>query len=218
MLLMRKREKIAGYYSTPNTWRLVEKLDYKRQLSHDLVIHYLQHEIYESVDREMKHILSASRTGFYAGLRFLFAEVTYLSHLYWGKNSYKPRKESAYVARFMRKFNILPPEYGVHYEVFRHGLMHTHHPKWLKKGNRVIGWYVSNVAKTTGFGVFIPEFAQQVKDAINNFISELKIEKAANKRTRLDKFFEGYISTAKVLTRKDLSKYARTDFSKVPFS
>lgn len=215
---MRKKEKIIGYYSTPNTWRLVEKSDYKKELNHDLVIHYLQYEIYESVDREMKHILSASQTGFYAGLRFLFAELTYLSHLYWGKNSYKYKKESAYVARFMRKFNILPPEYGVHYEVFRHGLMHTHHPKWIKKGNKVIGWYISNVAKTISFGVFIPEFTQQIKDAINVFISELKKEKVENKRTRLDKFFEGYSSTAKILTRKNMGKYSRTDFSKVPIN
>jgi|SRR3989344_4684199 len=207
---------IIGYYSAPETWRKVSYKEYQKAVDHDLIVHYLEHEIYESIDREMKHLLSGSNTGFYAGLRFLFAELTYLSHLYWGKNSYRKRKESEYVARFMRKFNILPPEHGVHYEVFRHGLMHSHHPKWVKKGNKIIGWYISNTAKMNVFGVFIPEFTNQMKDAIKRFIQEVQSEKSRGGKTRQAKFFQGYIRTAEILTRKDMSQYSRTDFSKIP--
>lgn len=207
--------KIVGYYETQPTWRLVDSGEYKKIFNHNIAIHYLQHELYESVDREMKHILSGEFSSFYAGLRFLFPEVTYLSHLYWGRNSYKPRKESYYVARYMRKFGILTPGCGVHYEIFRHGLMHTHHPKWLKKGGRVISWYVSTTAKLTDFGVFLPEFTVQIKNAINNFVKELEHEKRLGKKTRCSKFLESYLRSADILTKKSLSKYARNDFSKL---
>ncbi len=218
VIYMDRNEEIIGYYSNQPTWQLVKFSAYKRQFTHQLAIHYLEHEIFESVDREMQHILSGQNAGFYAGLRFLFAEVTALSHLYWGVKSFIPRKESAYVARFMRKFGVLPPEHGVHYETFRHGLMHSHHPKWIKKGNRIIGWYISNTAKANSFGIFIPEFTEQVKNTISAFIAELRVEEIAGKNTRLKKFIEGYTHTAKVLKRRDLGKYSRTDFSKVPIT
>lgn len=206
-------KKIVGYFSEKPTWRVTSVKEYKKKFNHDLAISYLKNEIFESVDREINHILSGNSVGFYAGLRFLFAELTYLSRLYWGNDSEKT--ESAHVVRFMRKFNILSPEYGVHYEVFRHGLMHTHHPKWIKKRTRVINWYISNKEKLTSFGVCIPEFSDQIKRAIRNFGEELKVEKILNKNTRLNKFLETIISAGEILTRKDLKKYAKTDFPKV---
>jgi hypothetical protein len=212
-----KNVQIMGYHSTQPTWRVKGKSDYKKNFNHSLAVFYLKHEIYESIDREMAHLLSSPNSGFYAGIRYLFAEVTYLSHLYWGKKSNYKNQESRYVAKFMKKFKILPPEYGLHYEIFRHGLMHTHHAKWLKKRHGVINWYVSNVAKIDNmFGVSIPEFNIQVKKSVEIFISELEAEEKMQKRTRLNKFFEGYIKTAKILTKKDLPKYLQTYFSKVP--
>lgn len=208
--------KIVGYFHQKPTWRAVTVKEYKKIFNHDIAISYLKHEIFESVEREMAQILSGSFAGFYAGLRFLFAEVTYLSHLYWGKKGENwKRKESAYVVRYMRKFKILYPECGVYYEVFRHGLMHTHHPKWIKKARRVAGWYISNTDKSKTFGIFIPEFTNQVKSAIKQFIEELEIEKNRNKRNRLDKFFEALTDAGKILTKNDLKPYARTDYPKV---
>ena len=211
----KKKEKIVGFHITGTRWRVVDKAQYKKSFTHEVAVQYLWNEIYESVDREMTHILSGKKTGFYSGLRFLFAELTYLSHLYWGKKACHSPNESRYVARFMRKFNILAPEYGVHYDVFRHGLMHTHHPKWIKKNNKIIPWSVSNASKMTDFGVAIPEFSYQIKKAIKKFWVELKVEGVTSKRTRLDNFFEGFSDATKILTRKDIAKYAKKDFSNV---
>ena len=205
-------DEIIGYYPGPSqTWRATTIQDYRRIFNHDTAISYLEHEIFESVDREMRQMLGGPNTGFYAGLRFLFAEVTFLAHLYNGKKSYVSRRESYYVAKYMRKFKILHPECGVLYDVFRHGLMHSHHPKWLKK-NGQIGWYISNAARLGNFGICIPEFTDDVKTTIKQFISELQSEKAANKHTRLNHFLETIIHAGTIMTKADLGKYARGDF------
>jgi hypothetical protein len=205
-------DKIVGYYTTGQTWRETSIWNYKRNFKHDSAVSYLEHEIFESVDREMTQILSGTNAGFYAGLRFLFAELTFLAHLYNGKKSYVPKKESYYVAKYMRRFKILHPECGVFYEVFRHGLMHSHHPKWLKKGNNVAGWYISNTAKLSSFGIFVPGFTNDVKSAIKQFITELQTEKTAGRKTRLTHFLYTIIHAGKIMTKKELGNYAKGDF------
>lgn len=205
-------KKIVGYFPDRPTWRKVAVEEYKKVFSHDTAIYYLEHEILESVDRETKAILTGDKTGFYAGLRFLFPEVSHLSHLYYGKNW--GLKESKYVSRFMRKFNILSPECGVYYEVFRHGLMHSHHPKWIKKARN--GWYISNTEKLDRlFGIFIPGFTEQIKLAITQFINELKTEQGKKKKYRRDKFFDAMVDVGKILNKKDLKGYAKYDYPKV---
>lgn len=197
-------KKIIGYYPSDPTWRLVSEKEYKKEFTHELATHYLRHEIDESVEREMKHILSGATTGFYAGLRFLFPEVSHLAHLYWG---YKDRAwkilETRLVALYMRKFKIFYPEGGIYYKVFRHGLMHSHHPKWIRKNGK-ISWYISNVAKLDEFGVFLPEFRNGVRSSINQFIKELEAEKLNGGNNRLNKFFDALVDTGKILTKKDL--------------
>ena len=182
--------------------------DYKNIFDHDLAILYLKQEILESVQREISQILSGNFAGFYAGLRFLFAEVTYLSQLYWG------RDEAKLVARFMRKFNILTPTSGLHYEVFRHGLMHTHHPKFIRYNRKVVPWYISNAQELKMFGISNPIFKEQVEKAISEFINELEAEKTKKKENRLNKYFKGLVSAGKILSKKDLKPYARSDFKK----
>lgn len=205
-------KKIVGYFPDKPTWRMVAIEEYKKAFNHDAAIYYLDHEILESVDREMKVILTGDKAGFYAGLRFLFPEVSHLSHLYYGKGW--GLKESKYVSRFMRKFNILSPECGVYYEVFRHGLMHSHHPKWIKKAKN--GWYISNTEKLDRlFGIFIPSFTEQIKLAITQFINELKTEQGKKKKYRLDKFFDAMVDVGKILNKKDLKGYAKYDYPKV---
>ena len=205
--------KIVGYFANANqTWKVVNVNDYRRIFNHDTAISYLEHEIYESVDREMAQILSGTNAGFYAGLRFLFAELTFLAHLYHGKKSYFPKRESYYVTKYMRRFKILHPECGIFYEVFRHGLMHSHHPKWLKKGNKMAGWYISNTAKLNSFGIFVPDFTKDVKSAIKQFISELQTEKTTHKKTRLIHFCNAIVHVGKIMTKKDLGNYAKRDF------
>ena len=199
---------IVGYFSDGSTWQQVTEKEYKKIFNHDLAILYLKQEILESVQREMSQILSGNFAGFYAGLRFLFAEVTYLSQLYWG------RDEAKSVARFMRKFNILTPTSGLHYEVFRHGLMHTHHPKFIRHKNKVVPWYISNTQELGMFGISNPTFRMQIENAINKFIEELEKEKDRNKRNRLDRFLKGLMSAGKILSAKDLKSYARSDFKK----
>lgn len=205
-------KKIVGYFPDKPTWRKVAIEEYKKVFNHDVSIYYLDHEILESVDREMKVILTGDKAGFYAGLRFLFPEVSHLSHLYYGKEW--GLKESKYVSRFMRKFNILSPECGVYYEVFRHGLMHSHHPKWIKRAKN--GWYISNTEKLDKlFGIFIPGFTEQIKLAITQFINELKTEQGKKKKYRLDKFFDAMVDVGKILNKKDLKGYAKYDYPKV---
>lgn len=197
-------KKIIGYFDTNPTWRPISTKKYKRLFSHDLAIHYLKHEIYESIDREMKHILGGKATGFYAGLRFLFPEVNHLAHLYWGhKGKAWTSKETPLVALFMRKFKIFYPEGGIYYRVFRHGLMHSHHPKWIRKNGK-IGWYISNVARLDEFGVFLPEFTTQVKSSVDSFVIELENEKTRKKKYRLNKFLNALIDCGKILNKGDL--------------
>lgn len=201
--------KIIGYFLNQSTWRLINPKNYKRLFTHDIAIHYLRHEILESVERETTFIQGGTAVGFYAGLRFLFPEVSHLAHLYYGRSW--GNAESKYVSRFMRRFRILYPGCGVYYQAFRHGLMHSHHPKWLKWTKR--GWYISNVAKLEDvFGIFIPEFTTQVKSAIVQFINELEREKNGRKKYRLNKFFEALTDTGKVLKKKDLKSYAKYDY------
>lgn len=221
---------IIGYYpnnSTNQQWLAVNFHDYRRVFDHNTAIIYLENEIKQSVQREMSLVLTfpaAYTTGYYAGIRFLFAEIEGLSKLYWGRENVGRRRlryggrnyEAEDAVRFMRKFNILTPTSGVHYEVFRHGLAHTHMPKYIRKNRQVIGWYLSNTAQVTQFGVFVPQFRNQVIDAINNFIAELRQEQTNGGRNRLNKFLIGYADTATILTKRDLRPYARgQDFRNV---
>lgn len=203
--------KIIGYFQNKPTWREIDEKTYRKIFNHELAIAYLRNEIYESIEREIEGVASHTTAGFYAALRFLFAEVAYLSNLYWGVQGV----ESKFVARYMRKFKILLPTSGLHYEVFRHGLSHTHHPKWIRKGNKVIPWYISTSAKLNDFGILIPEFSEQVKSSIKLFIRELEIENKESKINRLNKFFEGVSNAGRILTRNDLKSYARSDFAKL---
>ena len=74
-----RRRKIIGYFSDQPTWRLIFEKEYKKIFTHKLAIHYLEYEILESIEREIKYILSGNSVGFYAGLRFLFPEVNHLA-------------------------------------------------------------------------------------------------------------------------------------------
>lgn len=200
---------IIGFFSGSPTWREVSEKEYKKIFDHDPAILYLKQEILESVQREMGQILNGSFAGFYAGLRFLFAEVTYLSQLYWG------RDEAKLVARFMRKFKILTPTSGLHYEVFRHGLMHTHHPKFIRYNRKIVPWYISNDQELKMFGISNPIFRDQIERAIGEFIKELETEKGRKKKNRLNKFLKGLVSAGRVLSKRDLKPYARNDFRKI---
>ena len=66
-------------------WDGIAEDDYKKIFNHDIAISYLEHGILGSVGREMDQILERrDPPTFHAGLGFLFAEVTYPSHLYCG--------------------------------------------------------------------------------------------------------------------------------------
>lgn len=219
---------IIGFY--PNNpvnqrWQMTTFRGYHRIFDHQTAIDYLENEVKQSIQRDMSLILTfpaAYNSGFYAGVRYLFAEVEGLAKLYWGRESvqrprYGGRIYSAEDAvRFMRRFNILTPTSGVHYEVFRHGLAHTHMPKWISKNRRAIEWYLSNGAGINRFGIFIPQFRDQVVDAIDAFIDELRREGQAGGRNRLNRFLIGYSDSATLLTRRDLRPYARNrDFRNI---
>jgi len=209
-------KRIVGYFPDKETWRKTDEEEYRRSIfSHNIAIHYLKHEIQESVEREMNVILSGTKAGFYAGLRFLFAEVNGLACLYWGKDSDSKNCKAELVVEFMRKFGILQPTPGLHYEVFRHGLMHSHHPKWIKKNKKVIGWYIDNEEKRKGFGVYVPEFRDQVISSIKEFIAELEKERDNKEGTLLNRFRDGLIASGKILTKKDLKEYAKDDYEKL---
>lgn len=203
--------KIIGYFhDNPrgNTWRVVDDKKYKKQFSHKLAVDYLEYKIKESVIREMDCILKNGQSaGFYAAVRFLFPEINHLAHLYWGyQNSSWIGKEKRLVPLFMKKFHIFADDPGAYYKVFRHGLMHSHHPKWIKRKG-VIGWYVSNTAKIDQFGIFTPEMRDLLVQAIDKFISELNSEASIGHRNRLNKFSEAMIDCGKILRKKDLRLY-----------
>lgn len=223
---------IIGYYpnnTTAQRWMRVSFQDYRRIFTHQIAITYLEDEVRQSIQGEMGHILTfpaANTTGFYAGVRFLFPEIEGLAKLYWGRENLPNRRARSryggrnYTAndavRFMRKFNILTPTAGAHYEVFRHGLAHTHMPKYISKNRVGIGWYLSNAGAINQFGILIPQFRDQVVAAIDAFIGELRREQANGGRNRLNKFLIGYADTATLLTRSDLRPYARNrDFRNI---
>ncbi len=206
-------ENIIGYY-LEGVWQPADKRVYKKYFNHTVAVAYLENELLESLNREMDTILKNSPGAFYSAVRFLFAELTYLSHLYWG---YIPKKknEGKDVAKFMRKFKILSPTYGLHYEVFRHGLLHTHHPKWIKKGGKIAEWYIGSDVKLKRFGIYLPEFYAEIKNSINLFVEELEEEQIQGKKTRLNKMFEGFSEAVKILSVQDLSTYSKNDFTKL---
>ncbi|GEM_PF-7030215 len=203
-------KKIIGYFSSSPTWNRISEKEYRKQFTHDLAIYYLKYEIFESIEREMTFILKDEAVGFYAGLRFLFPEVNHLAHLYWGHRGGEWRKlETRLTSLYMKRFCIFIPDGGIYYLVFRHGLMHSHHPKWVKKDKR-IGWYISNREKLEEeFSIFIPEFTEKVKLSIEKFITELEIEKKNNKRHRLNNFLDAIADSGKILQKKDLRLYYR---------
>lgn len=203
-------KRIVGYFPDEPTWRAIKENDYRKKFSHDIAIKYLINEIQESITREMDSMPSSS---FYSAIRFLFPEVTHLSHLYYG---YKGRdwesRESKYVARFMRKFKILHPKCGVYYQVFRHGLMHSHHPKQVRK---LSGWYISSDTKLEDvFGIYIPDLKNQLIATVEQMIVELKTERNKKGRYRLNKFLEALVDVGEILTKKKLKGYARYDLNR----
>lgn len=220
---------IIGYYPnnpTAQRWLSTTFRAYRRVFNHQTAITYLEDEVKQSIQGEMSLILTfpaAYTTGFYAGVRFLFAEVEGLAKLYWGRETDRRRiryggrqYEAKDAVKFMRKFNILTPTSGAHYEVFRHGLAHTHIPKFIKKNRNAVGWYLSNTAGITQFGIFIPQFRDQVLNATNSFINDLRQEQANGGNNRLNRFLIGYADAATLLTRSDLKPYARNrDFRNI---
>ena len=214
---------IIGYY--PNhpvnqMWRRVSFQDYRGTFNHQTAVTYLENEVRQSIHRDMALILTfpaANTAGYYAGVRYLFAEVEGLAKLYWGRETFGGRRsryggrryDAADAVRFMRRFNILTPTAGVHFEVFRHGLAHTHMPKWISKNRRAINWYLSNAAGINQFGIFIPQFRDQVLSAIDSFVDELRQEQLRGGRNRLNRFLTGYADSATLLTRNDLGRFAR---------
>lgn len=220
---------IIGYY--PNNpvsqrWQTVSFRNYRRTFDHQTAITYLEDELKQSVLRDMALLLTfpaANTAGFYAGVRYLFAEIEGLAKLFWGRETdgrrarYGGRQYGAKDAvKFMRRFSILTPTAGVHYEVFRHGLAHTHIPKFVSKNRRAINWYLSNAASINQFGICIPQFRDQIIDAIDSFIDELRQEEQSGGRNRLNRFLIGYADAATLLTRSDLRPYARNrDFRNI---
>lgn len=203
---------IVGYFPEKTTWKKVSEKEYRKKFNHDYAISYLKNEIDESINREMDCISKGNGAGFYAAVRFLFPEVTHLANLYYGNtlDNLEP-----FLARdYMSKFKILSPAPGLYYDVFRNGLMHSHHPKWLRKTKG--SWYISNDEKLDKiFGIFTKEFTDQVKSSIENFINELEREKKAKKRNRLNKFLDTLVHCGKFITKNKLRAYAKTDFSKL---
>lgn len=208
---------IIGYYPNADTWKKKSEEQYRKDFTHDFAISYLSYEIKESIDREIKCISNGGNAGFFAAVRFLFPEVSHLAHLYFGKaweNKREGKREADYTRDYMKKFNILSPAPGLYYEVFRNGLMHSHHPKWLRKTGG--SWYISNVEKLDKrFGIFTQGFAKQIKTSIDIFIKELEEEKKNNKRKRLDHFLDALIHCGHLVTKKSLAskEYAKKDFS-----
>lgn len=215
---------IIGFYpNSPSSrrWLRTTFREYRQVFNHQTAIRYLEDEVKQSIQREMRLILNfplANTAGMYAGVRFLFAEIEGLAKLYWGRESVTRQSNTRYgdkiyrakdAVYFMRRFNILTPTSGVHYEVFRHGLTHTHMPKYIIKNRRIIGWYLSNLAVFQQFGICIPQLRDQVILAIDNFVTELRREQVNGGRTRLRKFLIGYSDSATILTRTHLRSYAR---------
>lgn len=77
---------------------------------------------------------------------------------------------------------------------------------------KVVPWYISNAQELKMFGISNPIFKEQIEKAINKFIDELETEKSAIKKNRLNKFIKGLASAGKILSKKDLKSYARSDF------
>lgn len=203
---------IVGYYPDTPTWRKKSEQQYKVDFTYDFAISYLTHEIKESIDREMNCISSGGNAGFYAAVRFLFPEVTHLGNLYFGNTD--DSKEPFIACRYMKRFKILPPAPGLYYDVFRNGLMHSHHPKWLRKTKG--SWYISNDKKLDkNFGIFTKEFADQIKKSIDRFIDELKKDKARSKNDRRNNVYNVLTKCGSFITKNKLKEYARKDFSKL---
>lgn len=205
---------IVGYFPDGQTWRKKDEQRYRIIFNHDFAIAYLRNEIDESIEREMSCISDGGNAGFYATIRFLFPEINHLSNLYFG--NIENRKEPEYTCRYMKKFSILSPAPGLYWEVFRNGLLHSHHPKWLRKTKGC--WYISNNEKLDGqFGIFTHQLAEEIRASIKKFTSELKAEKHRGEKVKMSNVLNVLVKCGKYITKKDLKEkdYAYKDFSKL---
>lgn len=204
--------KIVGYFPGNLTWRKKTEEEYRTKFDHDFAISYLENEICESIKREMLCISKGGNSGFYATVRFLFPEVSHLGNLYFGNTDDK--EEPKYACKYMKKFSILSLTPGLYWAVFRNGLMHSHHPKWLRKTKG--SWYISNVTELEDkFGIFTQKFADEICESIISFRDELEVEKQSGKKIKMDNFLKVLVKCGKLITKNDLKKYAKKDFSEL---
>lgn len=208
--------KIFGYFINSygnGDFRLMDFSDFKKSCDSNLAKHYLQTQIRQSILDDVLPIIQQPRGGFYSAIRTMFAEIDGLAKLYFGVIGDSDSKQ---VAKFMKK--LFTGEIGKYagfiYEVYRHGLMHTHMPKHVfAKRRNYIGWGIRKNGNPTGalVDISLMELKCEILNAIKKFCDELD-----KNRRRLNLFKNGYGDMARVLYQKDLRKrYSRPDFRKL---
>lgn len=210
------KTKIIGYFVNSygnGDFCLMDFSHFKSSCNSNLAKHYLQTQIRQSILDDVLPIIQQPRGGFYSAIRTMFAEIDGLAKLYFGVVG---DSDSIRVVRFMKKMfsGELGKYAGFIYEVYRHGLMHTHMPKHVfAKRKHHVGWGIRKNGNPTGalVDISLMELKCEVLNAIKKYCEELD----RNKR-RLRLFKNGYGDMARVLYQKDLRKrYSKPDFCKL---
>lgn len=161
-------------------------------------------EIKVSIQRDIEPVLKGYRNknnwiddnvpGFWTILRMLFPEIDGLGRLRYGRTIEKGVSGDA--VKFMREY-FPRPEYkqisGFIYNVYRHGLLHSHYPKQMIIDGRNRGWAVN--FRLTG-----QEVPLHLKFMINSTKEQLSIDGQAfyeDLLSAIDKYIQDFSDSKK---------------------
>ena len=215
--------KVYAYDVSTNNFRVFQGSDeWKEQMTCQGAQNYLTYHLLESLENEFLPAIEAFhgesyRTGvgkgFFSLLRMIFPAITFLGTLYKGTDSSKNAISFMrdYMGMVNRKYKHIS---DLIYNVYRHGLMHTHMPKVLEIENKFVGWEITynddnhlKIFKSINairISISPNRFFQDLLKALVRYISDFDVPKKNEELLR--KFQDGFMIMSEVLNESDLLK------------
>jgi len=213
--------KVYAYDVSINNFRIFQSSDeWKKQMTFEGAKNYLTYYLMESLKKEFPPAIEAYQEdsyrtgvgkGFFSLIRIIFPTITFLGTLYKGtdvsKNAINFMKD--YMGKVNSRYKHIS---DLIYNVYRHGLMHTHMPKVFEIDNKFVGWEITynddkhlKILKSIN-AINIPispnRFFQDLLRALEKYISDFDVPK---KNVELLKNFkEGFTIMSEVFNESEL--------------